>query len=132
MTALWVAALLALAPRAMADEATVREALAAELERSKTLDLPPDHAAPYLVIYDALLGEHATYHAAFGSMLSENESAHRQLRVEVRMGNYLYDSSNFDALGEPDGVVTVGLPIEDSAGAIQSSNGRRQDRKSVV
>ncbi len=122
-----MAALVVLAPTAAAgallpvqrDPAALEAALEAELQRALGELVLPDQERPYLVIYDVVDGSHATYHASLGSLLSADEEPHRQLRAEVRVGGYGFDSSNFDALGEPDGVVVYTLPLEDDIHALR-------------
>jgi len=66
-----------------------------ELARSmERLDIP-GREKPYLIQY-RLLDVHArTISAAFGSLLGSDETKNRFMSVDVRVGNYQLDSSNF-------------------------------------
>jgi hypothetical protein len=97
----------------------LRLALDQELARSLTLLHLPGEPPPYWVGYDVLQGQVATVYAESGAVLSRDHGPHRQLRVEVRCGGPDFDSGNFDALGEPDGVVVGGLPLEDEVLALR-------------
>lgn len=112
--------LLALLGHALAtsptDRATIEAALTAELARSKDLRLA-DTPGPYAVLYDVLDGEVATTFAEFGATVSDDRQPYRNLRVEVRVGDYKLDSSNFTGFGIPDSVVSRGLPIGDGGPA---------------
>ena len=118
-----IAAALAAAP-----QPPLEAALSAELDRAMEELVLPDQERPYLVIYDAVDGRHATYHASYGSLLTADVGPHRQLRAEVRVGSYDFDSSNFDALGEPDGIVLTGLPLEDAEIALRHQAWLATDR----
>ncbi len=97
----------------------LREALQSELDRSMDLLTLPGEPPPYWIAYDVTQGEVATVYAEAGAVLSRDLGPHRQLRVEVRCGDPDFDSGNFDAMGEPDGVVVGGLPLEDNVLALR-------------
>lgn len=97
----------------------LRAALHAELERSATLLALPGEPPPSWIAYDVIQGQVSTVYAEAGAVLSRDTGPHRQLRVEVRCGDEAFDSANFDALGEPDGVVVGGLPLEDEPLALR-------------
>lgn len=113
---------------ASADEATLRTALEAELARATRELAIPDEEPPYLVTYDVLDGAYVTWHAELGAPLRIDEGPFRRLRVDVRTGGYAFDSSNFDALGQPDGTTVVGLPLEDDELALRREIWRATDR----
>ncbi len=93
-------------------------ALTEELDRSRTLSLP-DAAPPYFVAYDVLDGEMCTAFAELGALVSLRNERYRTLRAEVRTGDYSFDSSNFSAFGEREGVEQVRLPIADDLLALR-------------
>lgn len=95
-----------------ADRATLESALKAELDRSAGLRLT-DTAGPYVVLYDVLDGDVATTFAEFGATVSDDRQPYRNLRVEVRVGDYTLDSSNFSGFGIPDSVISRLLPVGD-------------------
>lgn len=97
---------------ALADEAAWRPALQAELDRSLSSLRIEGEAAPYYVAYDLIDGQYTTTYAEFGAVIQDEDDVLRQLRVEVRTGDAKLDSANFDAFGEPDGVLTWNLPEE--------------------
>jgi len=110
------------------EQAALEAALDAELQRSMDELVLPDQEQPYLVIYDVVDGAHATYHASFGALLTVTAEPHRQLRAEVRVGSYAFDSSNFDAMGEPDGVMVTSLPLEYDERAVRRQAWLATDR----
>jgi TldD protein len=97
----------------------LRAALHQELERSLTDLALPGEPPPYWVSYDVTQGQVATVYAESGAVLTEDLGPHRRLRVEVRCGDADFDSGNFDALGEPNGVIVAGLPLEDDVLALR-------------
>ena len=113
---------------ASADDAVLRAALEAELERATSELRLPDEDPAYLVTYDVLDGAYVTWHAELGAPLRIDEGPFRRLRVDVRTGDYAFDSSNFDALGQPDGTTVVGLPLEDDELALRREIWRATDR----
>jgi hypothetical protein len=96
----------------------VDAALDAELARTATLRLA-DAPAPYFVAYDVLDGTVTNAFAEQGALVSRGVEDYRNLRVEVRVGDPTFDSSNFRAFGEPDGVVQRRLPVEDTPVALR-------------
>lgn len=97
----------------------VETALKTELDRSMAGLKLPDAPAPYLIQYDLLDGDVTTTQTSFGLLVSQQTEDYRNLRTEVRVGSYTVDSSNFSAFGEPDGISSRRLPIEDSVLAIR-------------
>ncbi len=97
----------------------LRQALQTELDRSLTSLALPGEQPPYWIAYDVVDGQVATVYAEAGAVLTQDQGPHRQLRVEVRCGDEAFDSGNFDALGEPNGVVVGGLPLEDEPLALR-------------
>lgn len=97
-----------------AETPVLQKAAEAELERTMNrLDLP-DHPGPYFVSYEILDGDVATASAFFGALDSFDHEPYRNLRVEVRVGDYDFDSSNFaGGFGSRDGVQVRALPIDD-------------------
>ena len=83
----------------------LEEALLAELSRARELSLP-ESAPPYVVIYDVLDGDIRTAIGEDGGLVTSSLERFRNLRTELRVGDYAFDSSNFHAFGEPDGVVS--------------------------
>ncbi len=100
----------ATAPEAVAAQrATIESALTAELVRTKSLHLA-DTPGPYAVLYDVLDGTVATTFAEFGAPVTDDRQNYRTLRVEVRVGDYALDSSNFNGFGIPEAVTSRTLP----------------------
>jgi predicted Zn-dependent protease len=94
------------------------QAMADELERSiKTLQME-NLAKPYFIAYRVDEIREAESSATFGSMLGSEESHRRYLTVELRVGDYAFDNTNFVTMpsfsftlrpyGRPE------LPLEDS------------------
>jgi len=126
--ALWLLGTALAGDWAWSDETVLRAALDAELERALNGLRLPGEEPPYWIAYDVLQGEVATVFAEAGAVLTQEQVPHRQLRVEVRCGDADYDSANFDALGEPDGVVVGGLPLEDEPLALRREIWLHTDR----
>ncbi len=90
------------------------QSMRAELNRALTELQLPDQPKPYLVSVEVIDGDVVTSTAQFGAITSHDHGPYRNARVEVRVGDYQFDSSNFTAsLGVPDGVVSRPLPDED-------------------
>ncbi|MCB9745838.1 MAG: hypothetical protein H6741_06375 [Alphaproteobacteria bacterium] len=100
-------------------ERMAREALQAELDRSLTELALPGETPPWFVAYDLVDGSYYTAFAELGALMQDDLDAHRILRVEVRTGDANFDSANFEAFGEPDGVVSLGVPDEADVTALR-------------
>ncbi|MES2643762.1 MAG: metallopeptidase TldD-related protein [Myxococcota bacterium] len=107
------------APAAPAAPSAIETAVAAELTRAMGGLRLPDAPAPYLIAYDVLDGRVIDAFAEQGALVSTGADPYRNLRVEVRVGDATFDSSNFRAFGEPDGVVQRRLPVEDAQVALR-------------
>ena len=68
-----------------ADDATLLEAVQAELGRATLLRLP-GQPAPYHVVYEVLDGQVVTVGSAAGALTSFDHGPYRTARVEVRVG----------------------------------------------
>jgi hypothetical protein len=96
------------------------EALDAELGRAMAGLQLPDQPRPYLVAYEVLDGDVVTTRASFGATTSFEHEPYRNLRAEVRVGDYELDNSNFEGeMGEGQGVVSRALPTEDVVVALR-------------
>ena len=116
-TALWLLA--AAGGTAQADTAALMAAAEAELERAMTLQLP-GQPEPYFIAVEILDGEVSTSMASFGGLISHGADPYRTARVEVRVGDYQLDNTNFNAsFGERSGVMSRGLPHEDDVLALR-------------
>lgn len=101
------------------DLGRVQVALEAELQRSMAELKLAEDGGPWYISYDLIDGWYSTARAEFGALLEDEVLPHRQLRVEVRTGDAALDSGNFQAFGEPDGVLMAGLPLEANPDAVQ-------------
>ncbi len=97
----------------------VEVALRDEMARALTDLRLPDGAPPYLLLYDVLDGEVVTAFAEFGAAVSVDTDHYRNLRTEVRVGDYTRDSSNFSSFGGGSGVGARRLPAEDDPTALR-------------
>jgi predicted Zn-dependent protease len=70
-------------------------ALRDELERSRTRLVLPGQERPYYIEYRLLDVDEKTIIAQFGSVISSSTTKNRYMSVDVRVGNYHVDSSNF-------------------------------------
>ena len=66
-----------------------------ELERSRQRLVLPGQEKPYYIQYRLLDLDDRTYTAQFGAPISDTTSTTRSMAVDVRVGNYKLDSSNF-------------------------------------
>ena len=66
-----------------------------EMERSRTRLLLPDVDKPFYIEYRLLDLDVRTVSASFGALVSSSTSRTRFMAVDVRVGNYHLDSSNF-------------------------------------
>ncbi len=81
-----------------------------ELDRALTMRLP-DQPAPYLVRFELLDGNVATAEASFGALVNTSAGPYRQVRTDVRVGDYTLDNGNFEGdFGSDDGVQSRLLP----------------------
>lgn len=102
-----------------AEPPPVEAALRVEMARAlKDLRLP-EGDPPYLLLYDVLDGEVVTSFAEFGATLSVDTDHYRNLRTEVRVGDYTLDSSNFSSFGGSAGVNARRLPVQDDPIALR-------------
>ena len=70
-------------------------ALRDELERSRARLALPGQEKPYYIEYRLLDFDERTIVAQFGSIISSTTTRNRYMSVDVRVGNYKVDSSNF-------------------------------------
>ncbi|MDE0190936.1 MAG: metallopeptidase TldD-related protein [Gammaproteobacteria bacterium] len=102
---------------AHADEDALMQALRAELERSIDELQMEDMEKPYFVAYTVHDAERLGAGASFGALLPSSESRSRRLGVEVRVGNHLFDNTNFRSMGSFSSGFGGGraLPLKDNA-----------------
>lgn len=114
------AVLLAIAPVAapLAQESPTLVAMRDELARSMASLRLKDEPAPYYIAYDVddLAGTRVT--AQLGALIVESAGRSRRLRVEVRVGDYTFDSSRFISQqrgrgGPLSGVATASMPLDE-------------------
>lgn len=110
-----VLGLLAMATHA--DEDVLMQALHAELQRSVDELQMEDMETPYFVAYTVHDTERLGAAASFGALLPSSESRSRRLSVEVRVGNHLFDNTNFRSMGAFSSGFGGGraLPLKDNA-----------------
>ncbi len=97
----------------------VFKALNDELQRSIQELKLADLEKPYFIAYSVQDGRIQTFSATFGSLLEKNDQRLRLLSVEVRVGDYAFDNTNF--LTMPFGTSgvtrlfggTVTIPLDD-------------------
>ncbi len=80
-------------PPAEADQTL--KAMHDELERSRTRLEIPDSGKPYFIEYRLVDLDTRTITASFGALMSSTSAHNRFMEVDVRMGGYQLDSSNF-------------------------------------
>lgn len=82
-------------PYVYAQEDVVMKAMRDELARSMDKLQLEQLERPYFIAYRVEEGWGASASASFGSLLGSNESRWRSLSVEVRVGDYDFDNTNF-------------------------------------
>jgi predicted Zn-dependent protease len=96
---------------------TVSRAMRDELQRSmKKLQLE-QMQRPYFISYRIVESESKDANAVLGSLIHGNEDRSRILTVNVRVGDYALDNSNFFSFSFGNGVVFTGfqqLPLDDN------------------
>ena len=81
------------APTSDADKTL--NALHDELERSRTRLVLPGQEKPYYIQYRLLDLDERTVSAEFGALVGSSTTTSRSMSVDVRVGDYKLDSSNF-------------------------------------
>ncbi len=84
-----------IAPVPAGDTDKTLAALHDELQRSKDRLVLPGEQRPYFIEYRLLDLDERIISAEFGALLSTNTTRNRFMSVDVRVGNYKLDSSNF-------------------------------------
>lgn len=92
-----------------ADHDLILEAMQDELDRSMAGLRLPDQPAPYYIAYTIHTTTRTSLTATLGALTAHTTSRRRSLHVEVRVGDYDFDSSHFATAGRPTGVVNVTL-----------------------
>ncbi len=98
----------------------VLQAMAEELERSRTLRII-GVAKPYYFEYAIHDGESFTAAATLGALLRSNRSRYRLPRIQVRVGDYASDNTNYvgtDFFGGPRYDIES-FPVDNAPGAIR-------------
>ncbi len=83
------------APVPAGDTDKTLAALHDEIERSRQRLVLPGQERPYYIQYRLLDLDERTISAQFGALLESTTSRNRFMSVDVRVGNYALDSSNF-------------------------------------
>ncbi|MFB3923618.1 MAG: metallopeptidase TldD-related protein [Terriglobia bacterium] len=110
--------LAAAAPLGAADD-VIRQAMKDELERSMQKLRLNDLDRPYFIAYTVQDGETVAASATFGSLTASEANHVRLLTVEVRVGDYALDNTNFFSMPSgPAGVTrlfggTLTVPLDD-------------------
>jgi hypothetical protein len=99
----------------------MRDELARSMRDLRFKDLPK----PYFIAYRVDETERREVAATLGSLLHEDGSRGRRLTVEVRIGDYVFDNTNFIGVPTRSGRMTHGvgatseLPLDDDYGEIR-------------
>lgn len=99
-------------------------ALSDELNRSITRLQLEKQAKPFYIAYRVLDLKEIEIRASFGGLLFNNESHSRNLYVDLRVGNYQMDNSNFICQVSGGGVIETDetrLPVEDEYFALRQA-----------
>ncbi len=116
----------ALAAGARADQRdTIMNALQEEMARSSKKLKLEDHATPYYIGYRLVDRHSATAEARFGALVQKDRRHQRSVAVDVRVGDYKFDSSpnpeDVDFIG-PEGFRPSSMaPIDDDPAALRAT-----------
>ena len=92
-----------------ASDDLIVEAMQDEMDRSMAGLRLPDQPAPYYIAYTIHDTTQTSLTAAVGALMADTTGRSRLLHVEVRVGDYDFDSSHFATAGRPPGVAVVTL-----------------------
>ena len=92
-----------------ASDDLIVEAMQDEMDRSMAGLRLPDQPAPYYIAYTIHDTTRTSLTAAVGALMADSTGRSRLLHVEVRVGDYDFDSSHFATAGRPPGVAVVTL-----------------------
>ncbi len=104
--------LLGLAAAALGQEDVVVKAMRDELARSMAQLRMENLAKPYFIAYWIDDTNAAMVSATLGQLTASNEGRSRMLAVQVRVGDYMLDNTNFVS-GRPGSVGIRALPLDD-------------------
>ena len=74
------------------ERGTILDAMAAELARNKTGLKFAEHAPPYFIGYRVVDNDSAEVSARFGAVVADERVQERKATVDVRVGDYIFDS----------------------------------------
>lgn len=97
-------------------------AMAAELERSHDTLVLEDHLRPYFLSYTVKGDDYRSVAGKMGAVFTREHTHRRQARVEARVGDYTFDSSEDEDGGWPSASeyqVDSVLPSDDDPGALR-------------
>ena len=121
--AVLVLAVLLLTAQAPAQEAPAMTAMQDEMQRSMAELRMKGEAAPYFIAYEVIDRTVADYSGRLGALVENPPRRTRTLRVEVRVGDYNFDSSRFvlQGFGGAAGLngETVIAPLDDDYDAMR-------------
>ena len=108
----------ATAPAVLAQESPTLAAMQDELARSMAELRLENEPPPYYIAYDVDDVQSAQKTAQLGALVVDGETRSRRLRVEVRVGDYDFDSSRFISQqrgrrGMLSGTATVAVPLDE-------------------
>lgn len=118
------AILLAAAPMAsldVAQDSVLMQALRDELARSMEELQLEDAEKPYFLAYRVFESATSTATASLGGLLNANDGFNRQLVVELRVGDYDFDNTNFMSLRNTAAMLpaVAALPVDDDYDALR-------------
>jgi hypothetical protein len=110
---------LALMSNPAAQDVSILTAMQAELARSMTELRMKDEPPPYYISYRVDDEWSSNVVGTLGAVVQDHASRRRTLQVEVRVGDYAFDSSRFFSSGGSSGPTTTILPLDDDVDAIR-------------
>lgn len=108
-------------PDVVAQESILMQALRDEMARSMQELQLEDAEKPYFLAYRVFENATSSTTASLGGLLGVNNGFNRQLVVELRVGDYDFDNTNFMSLRNPSALLpaTAALSVDDDYDALR-------------
>ena len=106
-------------PKKSSHESPLLAAMQDELKRSMADLRMTDQPAPYYIAYEIDDTSTSRVLARLGALVDDTTTRGRMLRVDVRVGDYTFDSSRFISLDRTGGEASASAPLDDDYDAVR-------------